>query len=255
MVALSESMVLFGILGALLLFIYLYVASIRKVLVTVGFTESETSAILLATFLLGWVTIPVFPFNGWWVGLSVGGAIIPLILCVRFLKRGRAGVAETLIGVTIVAYITYVLTRAEEGVGIVAEVPMAFAPALAAGLYSVSVFWIDIRKAAPLAYVSGVLGTLVGADVFRLGEMLAFEAPEDGSAVLSIGGANIFDMVYLTGIIAVGVAMIVLWVKAKRDKIGFGLVVSEFERGAQGLPYAKDIEPASSLSVRKGKLE
>ncbi|MDQ1371493.1 MAG: hypothetical protein QG582_407 [Candidatus Thermoplasmatota archaeon] len=255
MVALSESMVLLGVLGALLLFIYLYVASIRKVLVTVGFAESETSAILLATFLLGWVTIPVFPFNGWWVGLSVGGAIIPLILCVMFLKDGRAGVAEALIGVTIVAYITYVVTRAEEGVGIVAEVPMAFAPALAAGLYSVSVFWVDIRKAAPLAYVSGVLGTLAGADVFRLGEMLAFEAPEDSSAVLSIGGANIFDMVYLTGVIAVGVAMIVLWVKAKRDKIGFGLVQSEFESGAQGLPYAKDIEPTRNLSVRKGRLE
>ncbi|MGD9963022.1 MAG: DUF1614 domain-containing protein [Thermoplasmata archaeon] len=252
---LSESLVILGVLGAFLLFIYLYVASIRKVLVTVGFTESETSTILLLTLMLGWVTIPVFPYGGWWVGLSVGGAIIPILLCVKFFRSGRVGVAEGLIGVAVVAYLAYIVTRAEEGVGIVAEIPMAFVPALAAGLYSISVFWVDIRKAAPLAYVSGVLGTLVGADVFRLGEMLAFEGPGEDYAVLSIGGANIFDMVYLTGIIAVGIAMTVLWVKTRRDRLGFGVVVSEFEAGAQGLPYARDFEPARKLPVRKGKLE
>lgn len=255
MAGFTDLAALLGVIGALLLFIYLYVASIRKVLVTIGFTESETSAILLATLMLGWVTIPVFPYNGWWVGLSLGGAVIPIILCVIFLKSGRTGVAEAFIGITIVAYITYAVARAEEGVGIVVDVPIAFAPALAAGLYSISVFWVDIRKAAPLAYVSGVLGTLIGADVFRLGEMLAFNAPEDGFAMLSIGGASIFDMVYLTGIVAVGIAMLVLWVKAKRDKIGFGVVTSEFERETQGLPYAKAIEPARKIPVKRGRLE
>lgn len=251
----SESLIILGILGAVLFFIYLYVASIRRVLVTVGFSESEASAILMATLFLGWVTIPVFPYDGWWVGLSIGGAIIPIIICIIFVKDGRVGVGETFIGITIVAYITYTITRAEEGVGIVADVPIALVPALAAGLYSLSVFWVDIGKAAPLAYVSGVSGTLIGADVFRLSEMLAFDAPEDGFAMLSIGGANIFDMVYLTGIIAVGIAIFVLWVKAKRDKIGFGVVVSEFERGAEGIPYARPVQPAKSITVRRGRLE
>lgn len=251
-----EPIFILGVLGAVLLFIYLYVASIRKVLVTIGFTESEASAILFATLFLGWITVPMFPYDGWWVGISIGGALIPIFICASFLKSKRVLAGEAMIGITIVAYITYSITRAEEGVGIVADVPIAFAPALAAGLYSVSVFWMDIRRAAPLAYVSGVLGTLIGADVFRLGEVLAFEAPEgNGLSILSIGGANIFDMVYLTGIVAVSLAIVVLWVKVRRDKLGFGTVISEFDRGAEGLPYAKTVEPKDTIRVRKGRLE
>lgn len=248
-------MVILGVLGALLFFIYAYISSIRKVLVAVGFTEAEASAILILTMMLGWLTVPVFPYHGWWVGLSVGGAIIPIALCAIFLKSGRATVGESFIGITIVAYITYMITRAEEGVGIVADVPLAFAPALAAGLYSVSVFWMDKRKAAPLAYVSGVLGTIVGADVFRLGEMLSYDAPEDGFAVLSIGGANIFDLVYLTGIVAVGVAMFVLWLKVKHDRAALGVAASEFESLPGVYSYAKDFEPTPSIASKRGKLE
>ena len=242
-------------MGVVLLVFYLYVASIRKVLVTIGFTEAEVSAILFGTLLFGWVTVPVFPYNGWWVGLSLGGAIIPIAICVNFLLRRRVGVAEVFIGITIVSYITYTITRAEEGVGIVADVPLALAPALAAGLFSISVFWMDVSSAARLAYVSGVLGTLVGADVFRLGEMLSFDAPAGEFVLLSIGGANIFDMVYLTGVVAVGIAVSVLWVKMKRDKLGFGIVVSEFQQGSMGLPYAQETPPAQKVAVRRGRLE
>lgn len=241
--------------GGILLFIYLYIASIRRVLIVLGFSEAEVSAILFGTLFFGWVTIPVFPYGGWWVGLSLGGAVIPIAICINFLVKRRVGLAEAFIGMTIVSYITYTVTRAEEGVGIVADVPLAFAPALAAGLYSLSVFWEDISKAAPLAYVSGVLGTLIGADVFRLGEVLAFEAPEEGFALLSIGGANVFDMVYLTGIVAVGIAVLILWLGLKRSKLGFGPVLAEYGSGGVGLPFAKDMPSAPKLPVRRGRLD
>ena len=234
-----------AIVGVIILLVYLaYIRTISRVLETIGFTASEASTVILVTLFFGWISIPIFPYDGWWIGMSIGGAIIPLIICARLLKSGRAGLAESMIGIVIVAYVTYFVTRAEEGVGIVADVPWAFAPALAAGLYGLSTFWTSMAKAAPLAYVSGVLGTLIGADVFRLSEALAFEPPEDGYGMLSIGGANIFDMVYLTGIIAVVVAIIVYRAKKRQEAYGFGEVVSEFERGGQGLPYAKDIPPA-----------
>lgn len=255
MAELTEYFWVIAFAGSILLFIYIYVASIRKVLVALGFSESEASAILFGTLFLGWITVPVFPYGGWWVGLSVGGAIIPIVICVNFLVRRRVGLGEAFLGITVVAYVTYTITRAEEGVGIVADIPLAFAPALAAGLFSMSVFWMDVSKAAPLAYVIGVLGTLIGADVFRLGEMLAFDAPEGEFVLLSIGGANIFDMVYLTGVMAVGIAMFVLWMKMKRDRLGFGIFVSEFDRGRDEVPRAKDMAPARKIPVRRGRLE
>jgi uncharacterized membrane protein len=52
--------------------------------------------------------------------------------------------------------------------------------------------------AAPvIAYISGTLGTLIGADLLnlrRLGEL--------GAPVVSIGGAGTFDGVFLAGVLA-----------------------------------------------------
>jgi uncharacterized membrane protein len=207
--------------GLVLLLVYAYLAAIERILVSVGFTVREASTLLLLTLFLGWVPIPIFMYNGWWVAVSVGGAAIPLAICYTLFRSRRVELAEVAIGVTIVTYVTYFVTRAEEGVGIVADVPMAFAPALAAGLFSLSVFWKDLRKAAPLAYVSGVLGTLIGADVLHLGEILSYEAPEGDYAILSVGGGNIFDMVYLTGIIAVAVAIVVLRIRKRQEEYGY----------------------------------
>jgi uncharacterized membrane protein len=49
-----------------------------------------------------------------------------------------------------------------------------------------------------IAYVSGVLGTLIGADLLNLHRITKLGAP-----VASIGGAGTFDGVFLSGIIAV----------------------------------------------------
>jgi len=53
----------------------------------------------------------------------------------------------------------------------------------------------------------------------------------------------------------VGIAMFVLWVKMRRDRTGFGLMVSEFEHGEAGLPYAADVQPAQIITVKRGRLE
>jgi uncharacterized membrane protein len=242
--------------GLALLLFFLYVSSIEKVFERIGFSRQEATSILTATLLLGWISIPIFPYNGWWVGISIGGGIVPLIVCYVLLRSKRVHMAEASIGIVIVAVVTYFITRAEEGVGIVADLPFAFAPALAGGLYALSTFWIDIRKAAPLAYFSGVVGTLVGADVFHLTEILSFKAPAEGFSMLSIGGANIFDMVYLSGIVAVGVDIVVFWILQQEKKRGFGRVLTEWERGAEGLPYARDLQAEPTLRPgKKGRIQ
>ena len=51
---------------------------------------------------------------------------------------------------------------------------------------------------APLAYVCGTLGVLIGADLLRLPDIRRL-----GTPVASIGGAGTFDGIFFTGIIAV----------------------------------------------------
>jgi uncharacterized membrane protein len=243
------------IAGLAMLLFYLYVGSMAKVFAKIGFTKSEVGTILMVTLIFSGVNIPLFPYNGWWVGINLGGALVPLVLCYLLVRSRRVSLAEGMIGVTIVATITYLVTRAEEGVGIVADIPIAFAPAIAAGFYSVSTFWIDIKKAAPLAYFSGILGTIIGADVFHLSEILAFEPPADEFAMLSIGGASIFDMVYITGIVAVFVDIFVFWVLRQERKFGFYGAMAEYQKGAEELPYAKETPAAPTLRPdRKGRV-
>jgi hypothetical protein len=58
--------------------------------------------------------------------------------------------------------------------------------------------------AAPLAYIGGSMGTLIGTDLSNLDKINGLGAP-----VASIGGAGTFDGIFLTGILAVLLAGIV----------------------------------------------
>ncbi len=239
--ALAETvLILLIIIGLVMLLFWLFITSIEKVFEQLGFSRGEAGTLLFLTLIFGVVNIPLFKYNGWWLAINVGGALIPIIICAYLLISRRVQIAEGMIGVIIVTFITYFLTRAVQNEGIVADFPWAFAPAIAAGLYSISTFWANIKSAAPLAYVSGVLGTLVGADVFHLGDILAFPVEPNGPNVLSIGGAQVFDLVYLSGIVAVGVDSFVFWIRRQEKKHGFERVISEFEREAQEQPYAKE---------------
>jgi uncharacterized membrane protein len=59
------------------------------------------------------------------------------------------------------------------------------------------------RNAAPLAYICGSVGTLIGADLLNLHRLPALGAP-----VASIGGAGTFDGIFLSGILAVLLASV-----------------------------------------------
>jgi uncharacterized membrane protein len=75
------------------------------------------------------------------------------------------------------------------------KVTPIFVPAIASALVAML---LSFRRAAPLAYIGGSLGALVGADLLNLDRVQGLSAP-----VVSIGGAGTFDGVFLTGILAV----------------------------------------------------
>jgi uncharacterized membrane protein len=252
----EELFIALAVAGLTLLFFYVYITSVSKALQRIGFSKREAGTILFVTLLFGWIPIPLVLYNGWWVGISIGGALIPLVICGYFIRTKRVNLTELAIGILIVTYMSYFITRAEEGVGIVADIPIAFAPAIAAGLFSLSVFWVDIRQAAPLAYCSGIIGTILGADIFHLNEVLSFPAPTEGFPLLVIGGANIYDMVYITGVVAVSVDIVAFWIRKQEAKHGMAASIAEFQRGGEGLPYARDFETAPKLQTgRKGRLQ
>jgi uncharacterized membrane protein len=124
------------------------------------------------------------------VALNVGGALIPVLVSLYLVARTGMYVRMAL-GTAIVAAVVHSLAELVPGVGI--AVPMLVPPLIAAGVALLLAF----RRAPPVAYVAGSMGTLIGADLLNLGQIARLGAP-----VVSIGGAGTFDGVFLTGILA-----------------------------------------------------
>jgi uncharacterized membrane protein len=137
----------------------------------------------------------VIPIVRDWPGtvlaINVGGALIPGILSIYLIVKNKLYI-RGLLAVAVVTFVAHQVARPVPGVGI--SLPI-FVPPVVAALAAMALGW---RHAAPLAYVAGTLGTLIGADLMNLNKIHGLGAP-----VASIGGAGTFDGVFLAGIVAV----------------------------------------------------
>ena len=131
------------------------------------------------------------------LAINVGGAVIPILVSAYLVVRYELWTLG-LIAVAIVAFFVHQMAVPAPGLGI--SVP-TFAPPLLAAFAALV---LSRRFAAPLAYVGGSIGVLVGADLTNLGVLRSI-----GASVASIGGAGTFDGVFLTGVIAVVLASLV----------------------------------------------
>jgi len=128
------------------------------------------------------------------VAVNVGGAIVPVLISVYLLMQMPSIIVPSLIGIAIVTAIVHRFAIPVPGLGI--ATPMLIPPIVAAacGYFLGS----SEHHRDAVAFISGVIGTLVGADLLNLRNLRDLGAP-----VASIGGAGTFDGIFLTGIVAV----------------------------------------------------
>ncbi len=122
------------------------------------------------------------------------------------IKSGRAPFIECLVGVAVVAVIAYQLSEFIAGKGVL--ISNIYLPSFVAAIIGVVLSKKVWNRVGPISYVSGSMGILVGADVVRLNEILAYQSPT--LTVLSIGGAGIFDAIFIAGIIAVTLGILTM---------------------------------------------
>jgi uncharacterized membrane protein len=125
------------------------------------------------------------------LAVNVGGAVIPVLISLYILLKCQVPF-RALLATTFMSLAVFRLARPVRGLGI--GVPVLVPPLLAALVALI----ISPAEAPPVAYISGTLGTLIGADLLNLKKITGLGAP-----VASIGGAGTFDGIFLTGIIAV----------------------------------------------------
>jgi len=141
--------------------------------------------------LFGLWKIPKIKAQG--IAINLGGAVIPILLSFYLLFLSwRLGfeIQNILIATTLMIIICKFLSRIIPGIGISLA---AFIPPIFSAIFALI---LAPNFAAPTAFISGVLGTLIGADILNLREVQKF------GGFVSIGGAGVFDGIFLVGIIS-----------------------------------------------------
>lgn len=139
----------------------------------------------------GLFKVPKIEVQG--IAINFGGAVIPILISFYFLFLGwKSGIdlKPVLIATILMIIISKFLARIIPGIGISlpAFIPPIFSAILALILLP--------EFAAPTAFIAGALGTLIGADLLNLRKVQKY------GGFLSIGGAGVFDGIFLVGIIS-----------------------------------------------------
>lgn len=199
-----DILMLMGLMVFALAFI-LYVAI--KAFQNIGFTVSETLVLLFGSIVAFRFIpdIPIYWHENTILSINVAGCLIPLVISARVITSGRAPLMESLIGVAVVAVISHQLSEFIVGKGVL--ISNIYLPSLVAVMIGIGLSKEKWKRVGPISYVSSSMGILVGADVLRLNEILAYQSPTP--VYLSIGGAGIFDAIFIAGIIAIIISILI----------------------------------------------
>jgi uncharacterized membrane protein len=179
---------------ALLLLFGSLVGSYFNIPITILPGQTVRTGEVVDFFGMRYVVPLVTSYPGTVLAVNVGGAVIPTLMSIYLMLRYQLWVRGT-IAVVIIALVIHSMATPVRGVGI--AVPI-FAPVIVTAILA---FILSRDYAAPLAYIGGSMGTLIGADLMNLSRIGGLGAP-----VASIGGAGTFDGIFLTGILAVLIA-------------------------------------------------
>jgi uncharacterized membrane protein len=176
--------------GALLLLFGSLIGSYFNIPITI-LPGPVRSAQIVDFYGMRYVVPLVTSWPGTVLAVNVGGAVIPTLMSTYLVLRYQLWF-KAAIATAIIAAVIHSMATPVSGVGIAVPV---FLPVVTTAILA---FILSREYAAPLAYIGGSMGTLIGADLLNLDKISGLGAP-----VASIGGAGTFDGIFLTGILAV----------------------------------------------------
>ena len=203
--------------------LFLLMVIVQVGLVSIGFEKlglsQQSAMLLLFSSLLGsLINLPLFslkveeapeelasrptfgllrpislPFTGHMqILINVGGCLIPMTFSLYLFTHIDFDIGRVALAIAVVSAFAYSISRPLPGIGI--GMPLLAAPLAAA----ITAIIIDSAHSAPLAYICGTIGVIIGADLMRIADIRKLGVP-----FASIGGAGTFDGIFITGIVAV----------------------------------------------------
>lgn len=174
----------------MLLIPQLFFQFLQKGLENVGLNPQVAVSILVLIVVGSLFNIPLSKR----MSINAGGALIPLLLAAYFFLKVPFGPA--MIAVVIMVMVGKLFSRVVPGRGVVLS---PFFPAIIAVFVA---FMIAPLFAARIAFISGVLGIIIGADLLNTVRILR----KENGVVLSIGGAGVFDGIFLISVLSALIA-------------------------------------------------
>jgi uncharacterized membrane protein len=136
-----------------------------------------------------------------YIALNAGGALLPIattIFLLVFLHHPLS-ISLVLLETLVVIAVSKYFARVIPGVGVVMP---PIIPSIVSSAVSYVLFISIHPILVPLsAYISSVLGTLIGADVLNVNKMLREARPQ----MISIGGMGTFDGIFISGLLSLAI--------------------------------------------------
>lgn len=167
----------------------------RGMFQAVGLSRREMGLIAIGPFAAMLFDVPVFVYRDYFLAFNVGGAVVPIVLSLHLARKHDVDIPRFVVGVGLVAAASFMITRVTD-VGVVASFPSYLLPSILAALLALLLVSRRSVAAPGYGYAVATLGVVIGADFFHLPEI--FSEPFMGS----VGGAGLYDMVYIAGLLS-----------------------------------------------------
>ncbi len=192
---------LFVIVPLLLIFSFLLLS--EEAFEAIGLRFRHAVLMTAGALIGSFINIPLIPYQGNIIAVNVGGCVIPLVITFELVAKHQVVFSRVLAAIIAVSAVTFIFATPVPGIGI--TMPFYIAPL--AGATAGLLLARGCGGAPALAYAGGTVGTLIGADLLNLANPLVLASLTVATGtVLSIGGAGIFDGIFITGIAAVFLA-------------------------------------------------
>ena len=216
----------------------------------IGIGKRELGLLFIGSLSTMFINMPIFIYKKYFLAINIGGALIPLVLSYYFIATNGLHFPKMLAGISIVSIATFMVTKVTSQ-GVISYFPFYLFPSILAFLISM-LFYFRSPIASSYSYATATIGVIIGGDFSHLPEI--FHHPFMGS----IGGAGLYDMVYMAGILSFLLSF-TFSKKKRRDKKEaiiqtlkeYAIVAKKFGKGDDLIKKIDEIRLYSGRHFRK----
>ena len=145
--------------------------------------------------------IHILSISNWTIYLDLIGFMFPVLICIFLIVKKHIHIKFILISLIPVSLMSYLMTIPILEKGIISPFPLWLFPPLIVGVIVILNKSILRKNLSSYAFILGVFGIIIGADLAHLPTLLHYTSTTSMQAIF--GGAGVFDLIFLSGFFSI----------------------------------------------------